>query len=165
VDDLKKLYEESKKLKTMQVQFLPDKALFSEGERSLDMYILLSGKVEVLKNNKRIAVVEEEGSYLGELSTLMGIPRTATVKTMTPCRFIVVGGDRAMDFFSSSPLLGLKLARMLADRLVKMNNEHVRLKQRIDFLSIAKEQAEGKLDKRDQQITRLMERIDRIEKL
>jgi len=69
----------------MRVCWLPNQVLFSEGETSREMYILMSGKVEILKNNRRIAVVEGEGSYLGELSTLLGVPRTATAKTMSQC--------------------------------------------------------------------------------
>jgi CRP/FNR family cyclic AMP-dependent transcriptional regulator len=165
VDDLKRLYAESEKLRTLRVSFQPNHELFSEGDQSYEMYILLSGKVEIIKSNKRIAVVEEEGSYLGELSTLMGIPRTATVRTVSLCNFIVVSGDRVMDFFASSPALSLKLARVLAERLVKMNREHVRLEQRMDLLEKGLREAEEKTKTRDQQIAHLIARIEKIQKL
>ena len=165
VEDAKKLYEESQKLNEMQVRYHPNRILFSEGECSSEMYILLSGKVEILKNNKRIAIVEGAGSYLGELSTLLGAPRTATVKTMSQCEFIVVSGDRVDDFFNCSPMLGLKLARMLAERLVNMNVGHVQLERRIEQLNLRLEEATDKLKKRDQQIQQLIGRIEQIEKL
>ena len=165
MNDLNELYNESEKLKTMQIRFLPNRVLFTEGEHSSEMYILLSGKVEILMDNKRIAVVEEEGGYLGELSTLLGIPRSATVRTMTACTFIVVDGDKVMDFFSSSPPLGLKLARILADRLLKMNIGHVKLEQQITLLMERLKAANEKLDKRDRQIETLVARIERIKKL
>jgi CRP-like cAMP-binding protein len=78
--------------------------------------------------------VEGEGSYLGELSTLLGIPRTATVKTMSHCKFIIVSGDRVSDFFDCSPVLGFKLAKILADRLAKMNEGYLKLEQRMERL-------------------------------
>jgi len=165
VSDLIELYNESEKLKTLQIRFLPNQVLFSEGENSSEMYILLSGKVEILKDNKRIAVVEEEGSYLGELSALVGIPRSATVKTLKASTFIVVSGDKVMDFFSSSPPLGLKLSRMLADRLLKMNVSHVKLEQKIDFLAEKLKGANEKLGQRDRQIEQLVARIEKIKKL
>jgi CRP-like cAMP-binding protein len=87
----------------------------------------MQGEVEILKNNRRIAITEGKGSYLGELSTLLGIPRTATVKTMSPCRFIIVSGDKVSDFFDRSPVMGLKLAKRLADRLAKMNVGYLKL--------------------------------------
>ena len=165
MDDLNELYRESEKLRTLQLRFLPNQVLFSESDTSSEMYILLSGKVEILKENKRIAVVEEEGSYLGELSTLLGIPRSATVRTMTACNFIVVNDDKVMDFFGSSPLLGLKLARMLADRLVKMNIGHVKLEQKITLLGEKLKEANEKLNVRDRQIEQLVARIEKIHKL
>ena len=165
VPNSKKLYEESRKLREMRVCFLPNETLFSEGDNSREMYILLSGKVEILKNKKRIAVVEGEGSYLGELSTLLGVPRTATVRTMSQCEFIVVSGDKVNDFFDCSPVLGLKLANILADRLAKMNIGHIKLDQRIDRLAARLTEATEKLKKRDLQIQQLVSRIEKIKKL
>ena len=165
MNELNELYQESEKLRALQVRFLPNQVLFSEGDTSSEMYILLSGKVEILKEDKRIAIVEGEGSYLGELSTLLGIPRSATVKTMTACSFIVVDDTKVMDFFGSSPALGLKLARMLADRLVKMNVGHVKLEQKISFLGEKLTEANEKLNVRDRQIEQLVARIEKIHKL
>ncbi|UCD57188.1 MAG: cyclic nucleotide-binding domain-containing protein [Candidatus Hydrogenedentota bacterium] len=165
MDDLKKLYDKSEKLRKMQVRFLPNKILFSEGELSFEMYILLSGKVEILKKDKRIAVVEEEGSYLGELSTLLGIPRTATVKTLSSCEFIAVKGDKVIDFFASSPPLGLKLARMLADRLAKMNEENVKLEEKIDLLTRELKEVREKSRKSEREIKRLVKQVEKIGRL
>jgi len=145
----KKLREESLKLKEMQVCFLANQTLFSEGD----------------KKSKRIAIVEGEGSYLGELSTLLGVPRTATIRTLSQCEFIVVSGDRVNDFFDCSPALGLKLAHILADRLAKMNVGHVKLEQRLDALSAKLREANEKLERRDRQISQLVKRIEQIEQL
>lgn len=161
----RKLYEESSKLKEMQVSVVANHTLFCEGDTSREMYILMAGKVEILKNAKRIAVVEGEGSYLGELSTLLGVPRTATIKTMSQCTFIVVGGDRVNDFFDASPVLGLKLARILADRLAKMNVGYLKLEQKAGRLTSTLIETTNKLKNRDQQVRQLLARIDEIERL
>ena len=165
MDDLIKLYDESQKLKTMQVSYVPNQVVFREDERTFEMYILLSGKVEILKKDKRIAVVEEEGSYLGELSTLLGIPRTATIRAMSACTFLVIGADKVTDFLASSPALGLKLSRMLADRLVKMNLEHLRLENTLDALRERLKDTKDKLEKRDRQIEQLVARLEKIQNL
>lgn len=165
MSELKKLYDESEKLRALQISCLPNETLFAEGDRSFEMYILLSGKVEILKNNRRIAIVEEEGSYLGELSTLLEIPRTATVRTLSNCRFVVVNADKVMDFFASSPPLGLKLARMLADRLAKMNIGYVKLEEKADRLAHRLKEAEDKINKRDRQIEQFVARIEKMQGL
>ncbi len=161
----RKLYEETNKLKEMQVSVAANHTLFKEGDASREMYILMAGKVEILKNTKRIAIVEGEGSYLGELSTLLGVPRTATVKTMSQCSFIVVGGDRVNDFFEASPVLGLKLARILADRLAKMNMGYLKLEQKAGRLAATLTDTSHKLKNRDKQVKQLVARIDLIERL
>ena len=161
----RKFLDESGKLKEMQVSIPANHTLFSEGENSREMYILMSGKVEIVKNEKRIAIVEGQGSYLGELSTLLGVPRTATIITMSQCQFLVVDGDRVNDFFDASPVLGLKLAKILADRLAKMNIGYLKLEQRLDALSGRLRESDEKLKKRDQQVRQLVQRIERIERI
>lgn len=164
MSSLRKAYEESQRLKDMQVSIPSNQIIFNEGDTSREMYILMQGKVEILKNNTRIAIVEGEGSYLGELSTLLGVPRTATVRTMSQCTFIIVGGDKVMDFFDASPVLALKLARILADRLAKMNVGYVKLEQRMERFAGKLTETAEKLKKRDQQIQQLVTRIEQIEK-
>lgn len=55
--------------------------LFRESEPGDAFYIVLSGQVEVFveKINKHLTFLEA-GHFLGELSLLLGIPRTATVR-------------------------------------------------------------------------------------
>jgi CRP-like cAMP-binding protein len=146
------------------MSFPPNQVLFHEGSTSTEMYILLAGKVEILKNNKRIAFVEENGSYLGELSTLLGVPRTATVRTLSPCECVVVSGDKVQDFFNGSPALALKLARILADRLAKMNVGYVQLERRVEQITEKLNVAQDRLKRREQQMQQLVERIERGDK-
>ncbi len=58
----------------------PGEILFQEGDPGDAFYIILSGVVEVYtqKLNKRLATLEV-GQFFGELSLMLGIPRTATV--------------------------------------------------------------------------------------
>jgi len=48
------------------------------------LYILTSGKVEILINNKRVNILEN-GDYFGEIAILTDNKRTATVKTISDC--------------------------------------------------------------------------------
>ena len=55
--------------------------LFNENDKGDAFYIILSGSVEVYvaKINKHLADLHT-GSFFGELSLMLGMPRTATVK-------------------------------------------------------------------------------------
>ncbi|MFH0911453.1 MAG: Crp/Fnr family transcriptional regulator [Planctomycetota bacterium] len=97
--------------------------VFQEGETSRSLYILLSGTVEIRRGEKVIATVREKDTYLGEMSTLLGVPRTATVVAAEDAALLCVPEERVVDFFTHSPALGLKLAKILAQRLQDMNEK------------------------------------------
>jgi CRP-like cAMP-binding protein len=107
----------SELLRKLEKEFPAGATLFQRGDQSREMYILLAGEVEVLIDTIRTAVITEPGSYLGEMSTLLNEPRTATVRTIGASRFIVVGPDQVEQFLGYSPRLARKLATILAKRL------------------------------------------------
>ncbi len=119
--------EKKQVLKSLERDFLAGQAVFEEGEQTRELYILLSGTVEIRKNDRVIAVVNESDTYLGEMSTLLGTPRTATIMARTDCKFIRVPENKVSDFFAHSPALGIKLAKVLARRLQEMNIKYERM--------------------------------------
>ncbi len=111
-------------LKALETWFEKDQEIFREGESSRELYILIEGAVDVRKGDKTIATVSESGAYLGEMSTLLGLPRTATCVAGKRCRMIRVPERRVPDFFAHSPAMAIKLAKVLAQRLHEMNSKY-----------------------------------------
>lgn len=97
------------------VTFSPGDVLFSEGGRTGILYILTEGEVEVLKGDFQVTTVSEPGAVFGEISVLLGIPHTATVKALSASRAHVV--QRADEFLQSQPDITYQLAKLLAQRL------------------------------------------------
>lgn len=89
--------------------------LISEGVRSGHLYVLAGGVVEVLRGTTQVAVVSEPGSFFGEMSALLDMPHTATVRTLSPST--VYAFENAVDFLRSDPEISLSVARLLAQRL------------------------------------------------
>ena len=62
-------------------RFDPGEIIFKEGERSFEMYIILSGKVRILKDRgeKKILLAElADGAIIGEMALISGEPRSAS---------------------------------------------------------------------------------------
>jgi len=98
-----------------EVTFAPGEVLLAEKERAGVLYILIEGEVEVLKEDFQISTVSEPGAIFGEISVLLDIPHTATVKALTMSRMYVV--QRASEFLQSQTDITYQLARLLAQRL------------------------------------------------
>ncbi len=110
-------------------EFRPEDVLFSEGESTGLLYILLEGEVEVLKEDLLVATVSEPGAMFGEMAILLDIPHTATVKARTACRVAVI--ERGSDFLESNTAIAYQLARLMAKRVYGTNNCLVDLSRKL----------------------------------
>jgi ATP-binding cassette subfamily B protein len=71
----------------------PGRTIVSEGEEGDRFYVLLSGLAGVSQEMRGARGMVRPGDWFGEVALAMGVPRTATVTTMTPC--VVASCDRA----------------------------------------------------------------------
>ena len=66
--------------------------IFREGDTGRDLYVVLQGEMEVIKNSKneretRVAMLGP-GDWFGEMSILDIMPRSATVRALAPSRLL-----------------------------------------------------------------------------
>jgi len=104
--------------------------LLVEKEKQGILYILIEGEIEVLKGDIQITTASEPGAIFGEMSILLDMPHTATVKTLTPSRMYVV--ERAADFLLSQTEITYQLAQLLAHRLFSVTTYLVDLKKQFE---------------------------------
>jgi len=57
--------------------------LVREGDEQGTLFVLLEGKCTVLKQDVEITSFDETGTCFGEISMILNVPRTATVKAAT----------------------------------------------------------------------------------
>lgn len=99
------------------VSFAAGEIIFVQGDNSQDMYLLVSGHIEVFKDDKKIADITEPDTTVGEMSFLLKARRTATAKAMTDVKTIMVPTDRIAECMHNHPDLVLHIALKLARRL------------------------------------------------
>lgn len=93
------------------------KKIVSEGEIDDTFYIIMSGKVAITKDNKKLALVGQ-GNCFGEMAYISGRARTATVIAETDCILLVISAPLLDNASESIQLLFLKnFALTLVDRL------------------------------------------------
>lgn len=91
--------------------------IFYEGEPSQEAYILLEGRLEVLKAGRKVAVISEPGTFVGEMATILNSPRTATVRALSEAVLLKLPATEFKTFLCQVPALAYQLAVNLAERL------------------------------------------------
>ncbi|MBM3333738.1 cyclic nucleotide-binding domain-containing protein, partial [Candidatus Sumerlaeota bacterium] len=120
---------------TKMVDYPADHVIYFEGDESKDVYLLIGGEVEVLKAGIRIAVINTAGSFFGEVSGLLGAPRSATIRTRTPIRACRIDQQTFANFLKTFPALNYQLAVMLADRLQKTTEDYYEMRNKFRTLA------------------------------
>jgi phosphoserine phosphatase RsbU/P len=113
------------------LEFPAGKILFKEGQSDDRFYVLLEGKVEVIKalgkNEERLLDVCEAGSLLGEMSLFSGDNRhTASVRSITPLSLKQVTRSDLDDLLHRQPQLAYSIVSLLSHRLEESENHTIR---------------------------------------
>nr|WP_279343461.1 cyclic nucleotide-binding domain-containing protein [Fundidesulfovibrio terrae] len=108
-----------------------------EGETGDEMFVLVSGKVRIVKSmilpevdiaalagkdpSKVLATLTGDSRpFFGEMGLVSDSPRSATVETLEPSRFLVTDRERFYGLVSREPELGCKLLSALCGRMAEM---------------------------------------------
>jgi len=98
-----------------EVSFSKGEEVISVNTRPETIFFLKSGKVEVVREGIRLALVKTPGSAFGEVSLLLNSATTATVVALDDCTFWVA--EDPVTFLSEHPRVNFHVSRILAIRL------------------------------------------------
>jgi CRP/FNR family cyclic AMP-dependent transcriptional regulator len=101
--------------------------LLEDGKRTGHLHVLAKGSVEILRGETRVALMSEPGSVIGEMSLLLDMPHTATVRALSDCETYFY--DDAAAFLRSDSSITYAVAQLLAQRLNAATTYLVDLKQ------------------------------------
>ena len=86
-----------------------------EGGKTGHLFVLLEGRLEVVKGDSVVAVIAEPGAMFGEMSVLLDQPHTATVRAASDS--VIYEFNDAASFLRDQPAVALLIAQLLAQRL------------------------------------------------
>lgn len=101
------------------LRFAPGEVLVEAGEASHHVFVLLSGRVRVVRGGLDLAHESREGTFLGEVAALTGGLRTARMEAIDEVvvmRLDVIGLERLV---TQHPAVGIRLVHAMADRLAQ----------------------------------------------
>ena len=97
--------------------------LMQEGEPGRESFIIVDGTATVSVDGTEVATLGA-GSFVGEMSLLELLPRTATVVAQTPVRLLAIGPQQFNSLLDNS-VVARKLLATMAGRLRGVQEEYV----------------------------------------
>ncbi|MCX7111970.1 MAG: cyclic nucleotide-binding domain-containing protein [Proteobacteria bacterium] len=98
------------------VHFEPGDEVIRQDEQGDTAYIVQSGRLEVLKNERKVGELGE-GDYFGEIALLQDSRRTATVRCLTPCELTVLGGEDFQSLSVGSSMMAKAIREQAEERM------------------------------------------------
>lgn len=111
-------------------RFETGEVVLQQGETTGQLYFLIEGAVEVLKDDVVVATASQPGVVFGEMAALLGGAHTATVRAVRPCAFHIVEHPR--EFLRAEPDACLFVCKLLASRLDSLNRYLVDVKHQFE---------------------------------
>lgn len=104
-----------------EAEFPPGAEICAEGEPGEEVFILLTGEIEVVVKagaGEKIVSKEQKGGFIGELAVLDPAPRSAKLRAgKTGARVLRLDGDAFREAVDAEPSIASQVIRTLAQRL------------------------------------------------
>ena len=104
-----------------------------EGHGSSIIYILMRGTLGVYKGDNKVNEIKGQGVVFGEMSSILGKPRTVSIKAESRCEIMIYRGgiDGIIRRF---PSITQKIMVVLAERLEAQTSQYSNLQSKCDFI-------------------------------
>ena len=101
--------------------------LIEEGEAGGELFVLEKGRLVVERDGVEIARIIEPGALIGEISVLLGVDHSATVRAVAPSTVRVI--EDGIPFLERTPLMALHVATLACERLDRTSAVLVELRK------------------------------------
>jgi ATP-binding cassette, subfamily B, bacterial len=109
-------------------QYPANRFVIHQGDPGDRFYIIVRGRVEVLRgedgHEPRPIAVLQDGDHFGEIALLRNVPRTASVRTLTPCVMLSLPRGQFANLVGRSTEMRLRLEGLTSERMASLNSNH-----------------------------------------
>ncbi len=100
-------------------KFAGGSMILSKGEKCKNLYIIVGGRAEIVREDGAVAGVLERGAVFGEISLLTGSPVKAGVRASEFVTALMIYGKDFQKVLMKFPPLQMYFAKLLAERLAE----------------------------------------------
>ena len=97
-------------------------AIFKEGDHGDSMFVIISGKVDVIQNDHSITQLER-GTCIGEMALLDQEPRSADAITLEESVLLKIDQEGFFQLMASNPEIMKQIVKILTQRVRSMNKK------------------------------------------
>jgi CRP-like cAMP-binding protein len=108
-------------------QIAKDAAILTQGAASNHEILFLAKGTAIVEVQGNVVGTVQAGEWFGELAAILHLPRTATVRAVTPCEVQVFAGpddNNLYDAVAKDPKMMRKLVEQLCTRLLQTSKRH-----------------------------------------
>ena len=102
-------------------KYAPNDCIIRKGAPGKNLFIILSGLVDVVDEDEISITKLRNGEVFGEMSLISGDPVGATIKVIEPTTVLYIKGQDFLKVLNRFPSLQMYFARLLSRRLAKSN--------------------------------------------
>lgn len=103
------------------VKFPKHTIIFSEGDDTRSLYVILSGKVRIYSSDEKskevTLMLQETGSHFGELALLSDEPRSASVQAVEATSCAMISKGDFLHWLEANPDVALALLAVLSEKI------------------------------------------------
>lgn len=102
-------------------RFPKGETIIRKGDPGVKLYIIVSGKVEVVGDNGILIAFLDKGEVFGEMSLISGNPVSTTVRVVESAKIMYMYGNYFRKVLNRFPSIQIYFARLLVSRLDRSN--------------------------------------------
>ena len=110
---------------TEAVSHTPDQVVIQEGDVGETMFLIVKGRVAVIKHLGAENELEldqiDSGDYFGEMALFEDRQRSASIRTLTESEFLVLHKAEFNEIVHEFPEIALNACRVLSDRIRRLH--------------------------------------------